>query len=313
MKRGLATLAAILFMFVIAAPSVAAAEPVTSTGRILISTEGDVTLPADETADMVMVIDGTATIEGEVDTVIAIDGAATLVGGRATNVVAINSHVTIGPGSVVAGDISQFDSSLDRAADARVGGRIVDLRAALISIGAVLAPALFLFWIGFGVAMLVAALLVVALASRQVRAAEALISNEPVSTLVAGLVGLVVMPVMAVILIVTIVGAPLGFGILFQLWPLLAFLGYLVAGTWVGEWLLRKLGDTRVRERPYLPAFIGVLILQVLSLVPVLAIVAMIASFFGFGAVLLLAWRTFHAASVPQASITGPAPAPVAG
>ncbi len=105
-------------------------------------------------------------------------------------------------------------------------------------------------------------------------------------------------------------GAPLGLGILFGLWPLTAFLGYLVAAIWIGDWILRRTSPGTVRERPYLAAVIGILIMQLLAIIP---FVSGIASLFGFGAVLLLAWRTFRQGGVPAASVADPgAPAPLA-
>jgi len=176
----------------------------------------------------------------------------------------------------------------------------------------VLAPAFILMWIGVGLAVIVAGLLVAGIAGRQVRAAGALIGHEPVMTLVTGFLGLVIIPVVAILLMITIVGAPLGVGILLGFWPLVAFVGYLVAGIWIGEWVLRRTGSG-IRERPYLASVIGLLILQTLSLVPILAIVASIASLFGFGAVLLLAWRTLRSGASPRATVTGAAPMPMAG
>src|SRR4029077_18005857 len=113
---------------------------------------------------------------------------------------------------------------------------------------------------------------------RQVRAAGGLISDEPVMTLVAGILGVIVVPIVAILLIVTVIGVPLGVGILIGFWPFVAFIGYLVAGIWIGDWLLDRMQPTVVRERPFLAAVIGLLVLQTLGLVPVLAVVAMIAS-----------------------------------
>jgi hypothetical protein len=66
-----------------------------------------------------------------------------------------------------------------------------------------------------------------------------------------------------------------------------------------------------VRERPYLAAVIGLLVLQALGLVPVLGIVSALASLFGFGAVVLLAWRTLRAGGGTHVSVAGPTPAPM--
>ena len=65
------------------------------------------------------------------------------------------------------------------------------------------------------------------------------------------------------------------------------------------------------RERPYLAAVIGLLILQALSLVPVLGIVSALVSLFGFGAVMLLAWRTLRAGGGTQVAVAGVTPAPM--
>jgi hypothetical protein len=278
---------------------------------VVISTQGDITIPAGEQADVVVVINGTATIAGEVNTVVAVDGAANLTGARVETVIAVRSPVTLGDGAVVQGDVMTLDSLVQQSGDAKVLGEISDMQASLIGLGAVLAPALILLWIGFGLAVVVAGLLLAGIAGRQVRAAEGLISHEPGMTLVAGILGLVVFPIVAFLLIVTVVGAPLGVGILIALWPLIAFAGYLVAGIWIGDWVLHRMQPTVVRERPFLAAVIGILVLQALALVPVLGIVAMIASLFGFGAVMLLAWRTLRSGTASQSPVVG-APAPMA-
>jgi hypothetical protein len=173
-----------------------------------------------------------------------------------------------------------------------------------------LAPAFILFWLGFGLATIVAGLLLAGLASRQVRSAELVIAREPAPAFLVGLLGLIVFPIVAVLLMITIVGAPLGLGVMFLLWPLLAFVGYLVAGIYVGEWLLNRSTRAPVRERPYLAAVIGLVVLQLIGMVPVVGIVSAIASVFGFGAVLILAWRTLTAGRAGTQPVAAPAPLP---
>jgi hypothetical protein len=314
MKRLVGIAGAALIVLLLVVPVALAANPWPHTGRVLISTGGDITLPAGEQADAVVVVNGTATIRGEVNTVVAIDGAANLLGARTETVVAVRSPVEIGPGTVVEGDVMTLDSLVHQTGDAQVQGQVTNLAAILIGIGAVLAPALLLIWIGFGLAMIVAGLLLAGLASRQVREAEALISHEPVQTLAAGIVGLFVFPLVAVLLIATLIGAPLGVGILLLAWPLVAFVGYLIAGIWIGNWMLRRTAPERIDERPYLAAVVGLIVLSVLAIVPVLAVVVMIASLFGFGAVILLSVRTLRShTTTSQPTVAGPMPAPIAG
>ena len=107
---------------------------------------------------------------------------------------------------------------------------------------------------------------------------------------------------------VTVVGAPLGLGILFGLWPLMAFLGYLVAGIWIGDWILHRVSPNVVRERPYLASFVGILILQVLGIIPP---AAAIASLFGFGAVILMAWRSFRGEQPGATEVPRQSPVPM--
>ena len=311
MRRIVAIAAAMLIVMLFLVPVARAADALPQTGRVLISTKGDVTIPAGEQADFVMVVDGTATIAGQVNTIVVVNGSANLTGARTETVFAINSPVNLADGTVVLGDVMTVDSVVQQAGTAEVVGQVKDMQASLIALGVVLAPALVLLWIGFGVAVIAAGLLLAGIAGRQVRAAEALISHEPVLTFATGIVGMVVIPLAAFVLIATLIGAALGVGILIALWPLVAFVGYLVAGIWIGDWVLQQRRPAVSRERPYLAAVIGLLILQALSLVPVLGIVSALVSLFGFGAVVLLAWRTLRAGGGTQVAVTVAAPGPM--
>ena len=313
MRRLFGVAAATVIVLLMLVPVVLAANPLPHTGRVLLSAGGDITLPAGEHADAVIVVNGTATILGEANTVVAIDGAANLLGARTESVVAVRSPIEIGVDTVVQGDVLTLDSLVHQTGNAEVSGEVKDLAGTLIGIGAVLAPALILLWIGFGLATIVAGLLLAGLATRQVREAEALISREPIQTLVSGIVGLIGIPLLAIVLIITVIGAPLGVGILLMALPLMAFVGYLVAGIWIGDWVLHQAAPQRDGERPYLAAAVGVLVLEAVAIVPVLSIVTAIASLFGFGAVLLLSLRTLRSRPSSQPAIPGPLAAPVAG
>ena len=269
---------------------------------------GDVDLPAGQHADTILVINGTATVEGDVGDLVAMNGAAILTGASADTVVAVGSTVTLATGTVVSGDVRTLNSTVEQLDTAAVQGEVRDLSFELVAVGAVLAPALILFAIGFALAAIVAGLALAGVAARQVRTAEGLITHEPGPTLVAGLVGLVIPPIVAIIAMVTVIGAPLGLGILFGLWPLMALLGYLVAGIWIGDWILHRVSPNVTRERPYLASVVGILILQLIAIIPP---AAAIASLFGFGAVILLAWRSFRGDQPGTAEVPKQAPVPM--
>ncbi len=311
-RRLLGLTAALMVVLVLLVPAalaadsgrVATATPIPHTGRVLISIDGNVALPAGEQADAVIVIRGTATIGGQVQGLVVIDGSAILSGAQAETILAIRSPITLETGTVVSGDVLTVDSTVTQTGGATVTGSVRDLAVDFTWAGLVIGPLVLLWLFGMAIAAIAAALLLAALAARQVRAAEQLISKEPLSVLGAGFLGIVLPIVIAIPLILTVVGAPLALAMLLGLWPLTAFLGYLVAAIWIGDWLLARFGSGTPRERPYLAAVIGVIVMELMSLLPPLA---MIASFFGFGAVLLLAWRAFRSGQGTTV-VTSPSP-----
>ncbi len=311
MRRLFAAVAALAIAAILVAPGASAEDgAMIHTGRVLISTGGDFTLPAAEQADAVVVVGGTATIAGEVNTIVVVDGRAILDGARTETIVAVRSPVDIGDGSVVLGDVRTVESLVTRHGDARVDGQVRSIAGEIAGFGFFLGPLFILLFAGFALASVVAGLLLAGLAARQVRAAEALISRQPGTTFLVGIAGIFVPILVVVALFVTVIGAPLGLGILFGLWPLVAFLGWLVSGIWIGDWILRRSSSEPVRERPYLAAVLGIVILQLLAIWPFLP---MIASLFGTGAVIRLAWQTFRSSPTAAPVIRVSAPAPMRG
>lgn len=291
MKRLLVAGASLLLLLLFVVPAAVAAGPeLPNNGRVLISTEGDITVPAGDHVDAVVVVNGTATVAGEVNTIVVVDGSIVLSGTTET-IVAVRTPVSLGPDSVVTQDVMKVDSLVTKTGNARIQGTIRDIGTEMTGVGFFLGPVLILLYVGFALAAIVAALLLAALAARQVRAAEEIISREPIQTFATGFIGAIAPAILIFGLFVTVVGAPLALGILFGLWPAVAFVGYLVAGIWVGDWILRRTSPETTRERPYLAAVIGLIVLQVLGIWP---FVTMIAAMFGYGAVLILAWRTFR-------------------
>jgi len=290
MKRLFLVIATVAILMGLAAPAVLAADPSQHNGSVLMAFNGNVTVPAGEHADAVFVTDGTATVHGQVGSVVVIHGSAVLEGATLENVFVADGTVTLGAGTTVTGDVRTVSATVTQDPTAVVNGTVRAADTDLIAFGAAIAPLILLFVLGFALVMIVAGLAVAALAARQIRSAEELISHQPAETFVFGLAGLVVIPLVAILSMVTVIGAPLGLAILLMVWPAAAVAGYLVAAIWVGEWLLYR-GDTPRPERPYLASVLGLVVLQVAGLVP---FVIPIASLFGFGAVLFLAWRTFR-------------------
>ena len=308
MRRLILVLAAACLALGMLAPAVLAADPtLDQSSRVLMAFNGDVTVAPGDTADAVIVTHGTATIRGDVRSLVVIDGQAILEDARVESVFVAGGSLAIDATTVVSGDVRTLDTTVSADPAATIGGSMASLDQDLIAAGAALVPAIGLFLLGLVLVTIVAGLALAALGARQVRTAEALISREPGQTLLAGLAGLVIVPVIAILAMITIIGAPLGLAILLVAWPAAAYAGYLVAGIWIGDWLIDRDNPKR-RERPYLAAMVGLITLQILSLIPFLGA---IASLFGFGAVLLMAWRTFRQPSTTQPLVSPPATLPM--
>jgi hypothetical protein len=281
----------VLLLLGLAAPAALAADPVTDDRTVLIALEGDLTVPAGEEVAAVIVARGTATIRGEVNAVVVLDGRAILEGARVESVVAVNGTVALDATTVVVGDVRTLNSTVDRATGATVEGEVKGLEADLATLGLVLAPAFFLLMLGLALATIVAGLALAALAARQVRDMERLISDEPGPVLLAGFLGLFLIPLVAVLAIITIIGAPIGIALLIMVWPAAAYIGYLVAGIWIGDFLLGRFRGSDPAGRPYAAAVVGLIVLMIIGLIP---LVGAVASLFGFGAVVLHGWRAFR-------------------
>jgi len=301
MNRIFAIVSAALLALLILVPVAAAADPWDlQDEHVVLSTGGDITFAEGQNADILVVVNGTATIEGDAGSVVVINGAANFVGSSTAGIVAIRSQVTLDPGSVVTDDIVTFDSVVTPAAGASLQGEVTDLSRDLGGAAVLIASALALMYVAFVISAIAAGLILAGVASKQVREAGALISHEPVTTVVAGLAGLVGIIAVGTIAIVTIVGMPLGLGILALVLPALLVAGYLVAGIWIGDMILARTSPDVVRERPYLAALIGVAILGVIGIVPLLGWIPILV---GFGAVVLLMWRAVRAPTTSERGV----------
>jgi hypothetical protein len=105
-----------------------------------------------------------------------------------------------------------------------------------------------------------------------------------------------------VLVMLTVVGIPLGLGVLLVVLPIAWFLGYIVAGARLGKFILQRNDAT---GRPVAATTLGLVILQLGVLVPVVGGIAMvIAGFWGAGA---LAYSAYRAAGGKGVSTSTPA------
>jgi hypothetical protein len=116
-------------------------------------------------------------------------------------------------------------------------------------------------------------------------------------------------PIVAVIAMITVLGIPLGLGLLLFLIPALWFFGYLAAGAKLGMVLMRQ----ETSAHPYLATTVGLILLQAVGLIPFFGgLVGLLAGIFGTGALVLLGWNAWRgpSAGAPAAPARPIEPAP---
>lgn len=299
MKLGPALLIALVLFL---APATAhAQEPRTGA---LVRIDGDTTLASGETADVVMVIDGNAIIDGVVeDFLLVIDGDAIITGEVRGNVTVVNGRLILRSGSTIE-DANLIESELEQDSGATVTGDI-DRDSTWIFPSFGIASAIY-FWLAFAILMLVLALFFAAIGGSQLRRAAAALTREPAQTILGAVIVWVGVPILGVLVLLTIVGIPLGLTILLFLLPLLWLLGYVVTATRIGQWITDRL-NVSSQGHPYLPALLGVLFLQVLTLVPIIGwIIVAFSGLWGAGALALIAWRAIRSRGAEPPAVDTP-------
>jgi hypothetical protein len=274
----------------LALPACAAAKD-----RIVIT--GPVLVGPTETVGNVVAFDGNVTIRGRVTSdVVAFNGDVRVPGGRVGgDVTALNGQIILAPRAVVGGDVNWRDTRPVIPPGADVGGSVDEFQWD-VSPWSGFAWAL-LLWLAETVSALVLGLILIALWPRGFEALAAAWRRSPGPVAGWGALLLIGLPIVAVIALVTLVGIPLGIGLLLALIPLWA-VGY-VAGTFVlGRLILRDAGR-------FVAFLLGLLIVQVLALIPfVNALVAIVVVAIGLGTLIVAAWR----ANRPEAPVaTAPA------
>ena len=311
MRRLFSIVASVAILLLLLVPTALAAEPgASSADGVLVSVNGDLDVPAGAHRDTVLVIDGTARIAGSVDRVVVVSGSVTFTGATVDSLVVVDGTADLGAGTTVRRDVQTIRGTLVQQPGSTVAGTVRALDTDLAALALVLIPLAILFAIGFGLAAVVAGLVLAAFAARQLRGLEGLVSGEPGQVLVSGIVGAIALPVIAVLLIVTVVGAPIGLGLLLVVLPVLAFVGWLVAAVWLGDWLVERLRGSRETDHPYLAAILGVIVLSIAGLLP---LVGTIATLFGFGALLLAGWRILRPPTTRPVPAAWTPSAPAAG
>lgn len=282
-------------------PMSAVAQSPDDTGKdesVIVHVNRELRIAQGDEIDVGVVVRGNAVVDGIVnDRLVVINGDTVISGTVEGGIVVVRGHVDLRPGARV-GDVTLIRSDLTRANDAVVTGSIEERTGFNLGIASAVFSAL--LWVGFTLALLVAALVFAAVGSHQLVRAGNLLTTSPGWTIGAAAIVWLGLPIVAVILFFTVVGIPLGLGVLIFLLPALWILGYLVVGTTIGRAIFER--SRLSGSRPYLPSVVGVLLLQVLALLPFLGgLVALLLGLYGAGGLARLAWSAARGAQPGEA------------
>lgn len=281
----------VLFLALLPATSFAQVNEASDAGFVM-RIDGDLTVREGESVDSAVVINGDVQVDGTVeDFLVVIDGDAEITGRVDGDVVAISSTIDLTADAVIDGDVNLIDSDLNQAPGSQVLGDINDEFDIQWWVFLIVN---FVFWIGMTIAVIVFGLLLVAVAPRQAASAAATMTTDPGWSALSAVIAFIGIPIAAVIALITVIGVPLGVGVLAFMLPAIWFLGYLVGGLMLGTLIYSQAAE-RVRGNRYLSVVTGLAIIQLFALIPFLGIlVAVLMGFWGAGAVVLLAWRSFR-------------------
>lgn len=291
-------------------PAVAYAQTSGDDG-LLLRIGGTVSVDADEVVETLIVLDGDAEVFGTVDEIIVVSGDLTVADAEVRNLTIISGDVALTGSTVISGDLQLINGDLTQGVDTRVLGSVNE--GGEVGFGAALGVVSVLLYLGLSVALVVLGLAVAGVAGRQSNAAGLAITNETGPVALASLILWVAVPLVAVLALVTVIGIPTGLMILVMVVPALAIVGYAVAGLRLGTWMLYRSRPEETPDHPFLAAFVGVGLLQLVGWIPVLGfMIATIAGLAGTGAISLLVWRGFRGGATPSSTepsvATEPAP-----
>ena len=260
-----------------------------------------------------MVLSGPADVsEGEqVGDLVVFHGSSTVDGTVNGSLTAFDAPVTIS--GRVTGDVVVFNGRVELASGANVIGDVVSQDAPIVASGATIGGTTRrvqtnVNWDGFGWAGWLAWWLAVSISTLLIGLALLWLVGRGASRIADagrtgigpaigwGLLAFFGLPILAILALVTIVGIPLGLGVLAAL-ALIYTLGYTATAWIIGRRILRA-GTSWV-----LAFLLGWGILRVLALIPIVSgLVWFAAAVFGLGALTVTIWRarsTTRAAPAP--------------
>jgi cytoskeletal protein CcmA (bactofilin family) len=287
-------LVGLLLAVLAALPASAAGSP---RNQVVIS--GSLDVPAGRTVGDVVIVDGPVNVAGRVKgDLVAVHGVVRVNGFVDGSITAVSKRVILGPRARVDGNLHYGDEKPRIAPGATITGKVTHDDWSGVARPHFGFLAYFLLWLAISLSTLALGVLVWWLAPRVMEAANEA-ARRRTGVVVAWAFGIFLgLPILAVLALVTLVGIPLGLGLLLALLPLSA-VGYVTTSWIVGRSLLPRRRDW------FLVGFAGFGILRLIALVPFLGVVIWFAAgAVGLAALVVAGWRA-------RGADTGSGPQPV--
>jgi hypothetical protein len=276
--------AQLVAVLLLAARPARAAGPVLLKGDhiVVLGAGGDTQLPPDEQASVIVVLGGRAHLRGVVETLLVLGGDAVLDGASVRDLTVMGGRAELRHRTVVSGNVLLVGSELERDPEVQVIGTIT--RDTMPRWGSF--PFGLLFALSASLAVLLAGLALLGLAPGPVDRAVALLGERSGATLIAGALVWIGGPVVGVVCMFSLIGLPVGIGLLVFVLPALAFVGYLVAGHATGLRVLALLHVHEPERSGAMAMVLGLVTLMMLGALPVVgAFLGLLAAFLGSGAI----------------------------
>jgi hypothetical protein len=278
----------------LAPPAWAAQDGQNSDAFVVLS--GPANVPQGEQVGDLVVFHGSSTVDGTVNgSLTAFDAPVTVSGRVEGDVVVFNGRVELASGANVTGDVVSQDDPIV-ASGATIGGTTRRVQTNVDWEGFGWAGRL-VWWLAVSVSTLLIGLALLWLIGRGASRIEDAGRTSIGPAVGWGLLAFFGLPILAVLALVTIVGIPLGLGLLAAL-ALIYTLGYSATAWIIGRRILRS------RTAWVVGFLLGWGILRALALIPIVGgLIWFVAVVFGLGALTVTIWRA------RSTGRTAPAPA----
>lgn len=266
--RRLAFLLITLILLTSASASAQDAATGDRTGQWAAGANDPITVGAGETLSTVIGLRNQVRIDGEVeDALLIIDGDAIINGTVSGQVVIISGTVTLGPDALVS-DILLFRSEITQQPGAIVTGNI-ETRSNVFFLEWWNSPFFALaIWLILTLFLIAGGVIFVLAAGQQFTDFAFAVTHHILANIVTGLILWMALPVLGVLVMLTIIGIPLGLVIFGLVLPGIWWLGFTVVGARIGLLVLRIVNRRNAGNHAVVAALIGMLALQLTSLLP---------------------------------------------